>query len=73
MRLSKFNELLTDEFGVAYAEVVRRDLVLGDLADRTAEQAIAAGESPKDVWLAICRTAGVPKERWHGLNKNTKK
>lgn len=73
MRLSKFNELLTDEFGVAYAEVVRRDLVLGDLADRTAEQAIAAGESPKDVWLAICHTAGVPKERWHGLNKNTKK
>jgi hypothetical protein len=73
MRLSQFNELMSDEFGLEYSAVIRRDLVLGDLNDKTADQAIAQGEDPKAVWLAVCRTAGVPKERWHGLNKNTKK
>ncbi|MEY4452773.1 MAG: hypothetical protein RIT51_451 [Actinomycetota bacterium] len=73
MRLSQFNELMTDEFGAEYAAVLRRDLVLGELADQTADKAIAGGEDPKVVWLALCKAAGVPKERWHGLNKNSKK
>jgi hypothetical protein len=73
MRLSKFRELLADEFGVDYAAVVARDLVLGEFADRTAEQCIAAGEDLREVWLAICKSQSVPKERWQGLNKNTKK
>lgn len=72
MRLSKFNELLTDEFGEAYGQVLLQDLVLGSLQDRTGKQAIADGENPKDVWLALCQAMSVPKARWHGLNKNTK-
>ena len=73
MRLSKFNELMTDEFGEAYAQVLLRDLALTDLGDKTGEVAIASGENPKDVWFAICKTVGVPKDRWHGLNKISKK
>lgn len=73
MRLSQFNQLMSDEFGFEYSSVIRRDLVLGDLNDLTADRAIAAGFDPKEVWNAVCRAEGVPKERWHGLNKNSKK
>lgn len=73
MRLSQFNQLMQDEFGLEYSSVIRRDLVLGELGDQTADRAIAAGADPKDVWLAVCKTSGVPKERWHGLNKPSKK
>ena len=55
-----------DEFTPEYAQVITRDLVLGELGDRTAERALADGEDPKDIWLAICHTEGVPKERWNG-------
>ena len=73
MRLSQFNQLMQDEFGLEYSSVIRRDLVLGELGDQTADRAIAAGADPKDVWLAVCKASGVPKERWHGLNKHSKK
>lgn len=73
MRLSQFNELMNDEFGAEYAAVLLRDLALTSLADRTGQRALADGEDPKDVWLAICSATGVPKERWHGQNKKNKK
>ena len=73
MRLSKFHELMDDEFGAEYAAVIIQDLVLGELADLTAAAAIRAGVDPREVWLAICRTAEVPKDRWNGLNKTAKK
>ena len=66
MRLSHFNNLMTDEFGQAYSQVISRDLVLGALGDRTAGQALAEGEDPKEVWLALCEANNVPKERWSG-------
>jgi hypothetical protein len=72
MRLSQFNNLMTDEFGAAYAQVISRDLVLGSLGDRTAQVALAAGEDPKDVWLALCEANGVPKERWAGRQQPKK-
>ena len=73
MRLSRFKELMNEEFGESYAAVLFRDLVLRDLADRTGEACIRDGEDPKDVWLAICKAENVPEVRWHGANKNTKK
>ena len=73
MRLSKFKELMNEEFGDRYASVLFSDLVLRELGDRTADSCIADGEDPKDVWLAICKAENVPQERWHGTNKNTKK
>ena len=73
MRLSRFQELMRDEFGESYAQVLLKDLVLPELSDRTPNQALAAGLEPREVWLAICRSEGVPESRWHGLNKITKK
>ena len=69
MRLSEFRELMNDEFGPGYAEVIAKDLALTEHGDKSGEELIAAGEDPKDVWLAICRQSGVPKSRWHGINK----
>ena len=68
MRLTKFNELMNDEFGAAYAAVLLNDLVLGSLGDKTGKQLIAEGEDPRLVWLAICESQSIPKERWHGRN-----
>lgn len=73
MRLSKFRELMNDEFGAPYAAVIERDLVLTELHDLTAATAIARGDDLRNVWLAICKANGVPPERWQGLNKPTKK
>jgi Protein of unknown function (DUF3046) len=73
LRLSEFRELMNDEFGPGYAEVIAKDLVLTEHGDKSGEQLIAAGEDPKDVWLAICRQSGVPKARWHGINKSKPK
>lgn len=46
-----------------------RDLVLGDVGDRTAQQALDAGVAPRDVWLALCAATDVPRERWHGAGR----
>lgn len=73
MRLSRFRELMNDEFGAAYAAVLLKDLVLAALGDRSPQSAIEAGIDPKDVWRAICVAEEVPESRWHGLNKITKK
>ncbi|MEO0026983.1 MAG: hypothetical protein RL716_314 [Actinomycetota bacterium] len=73
MRLSEFKGLMADEFGEAYAAVLLEDLVLSELADQTANLAIKQGTDPKDVWLALCKSLGVPKSRWHGVHKDKKK
>ncbi|KQM24030.1 MULTISPECIES: DUF3046 domain-containing protein [unclassified Frigoribacterium] len=67
MRKSEFARAVEDEFGEAYGRVVTRDLVIQSLGDRTADQAIAQGESPRDVWLALCDAEGVPMGRRHGV------
>lgn len=69
MRLSKFRELMNDEFGAAYASVIQADLALSEFNDRTATRLIADGEDLREVWFAICRANSVPQERWHGLNR----
>lgn len=67
MKLSEFRLAITTEFGGAYGRVLTRDLVLRDLGGRTAEEALAAGESPRAVWVALCKEADVPRDRWHGV------
>jgi hypothetical protein len=73
VRLSEFRQLMLDEFGPGYSEVIAKDLSLTEHGDKSGEQLIAAGEDPKDVWLAICRQSGVPKSRWHGILKPSAK
>lgn len=63
---------MADEFG-HQAPVILRDLALLELGDMTATTLLSSGADPKAVWLAICRTQGVPKERWMGLDKKAKK
>jgi len=41
-------------FGSTYARSWARDVVLPELDGRTVEQALAAGESAKHVWRAVC-------------------
>jgi hypothetical protein len=65
MRLSEFHYAVTEEFG-AYGAVLVRDLVLSALGGRTAEQAIAAGLPPREVWFALCAAEDVPPARRHG-------
>ena len=43
-----------------------RDTVVVELGNRTADQALAAGVSPREVWLALCRVQEVPVDRRHG-------
>lgn len=69
MRLSQFRELIADEFGAEYGEVLIRDLVLSELGDQTAATALSAGIDPRLIWLALCRANQVPLERWHGKLK----
>lgn len=65
MRLSEFWRAVSDEFG-DYGRVLTNDLVLTELSDRTAVQALAAGIPARAVWLALCDAADVPLERRYG-------
>lgn len=57
---------MDEEFGKSDSEILRRDLHLQELSDKTPNEALAEGEDPKDIWLAICRSQQVPKSRWAG-------
>jgi hypothetical protein len=73
MRLSEFWLAVSDEFGEAYGRVLTHDLVLGDAAGLTAEQAIARGIPTRQIWLALCRAADVPESRWYGVGQREPK
>lgn len=47
-------------FGDGYAHSWAADVVVADLDGRTVDEALAAGESARDVWRAVCRTVEVP-------------
>lgn len=49
--------------------MLRREVVLVELGNRTADEAIAAGFAVRDVWLALCREQDVPEERRHGVGR----
>ncbi|MFM1993734.1 MAG: hypothetical protein RL537_423 [Actinomycetota bacterium] len=70
MRLSRFYELVQDEFGPDFAAVVLSDTRLDLLSDKTPQELLAAGEDPRIVWEAICRQLAIPEERWQGKNKS---
>ena len=68
MRRSEFARAVADEFG-ARGESLLTDLTLSGIGGRTAEDALAAGVPPKDVWLALCAEMDVPLERRHGAGR----
>lgn len=69
MTRSEFSRAVVGEFGEAYGRSLVRDLVLTPLGERTAEQALAAGLAPRDVWFALCAAMDVPRERWRGAGR----
>jgi Protein of unknown function (DUF3046) len=69
MKLSEFQIAVDEEFGPGYASVVVNDLVLTGLGGRTAREALAAGITPRDVWLALCEATDVPPARRHGVGR----
>ena len=73
MKLSEFWLAVSDEFGEAYGRVITHDLVLGPLDGLTAEEAIKAGVNPREIWLALCRAADVPANRWYGVGQREPK
>ncbi|HEX5730407.1 DUF3046 domain-containing protein [Microbacterium sp.] len=68
MRRSEFDRAVTDEFGPRGGALLV-DLVLSDLGDRTATQALDAGVPPREVWLALCAETDVPPERRYGAGR----
>ncbi len=62
---------MDDEFGAGYAASVAHDQVLGALGGRTADEALAAGVPPADVWEAVCAAMDVPPSRRLGANPKT--
>lgn len=69
MRLSEFHRAVADEFGAAYGASIVRDLVIGELGERTAADALAAGVDAREVWLALCVAMQVPASRRHGVGR----
>jgi DUF3046 family protein len=65
MRLTEFWERMQTRFGPAYADSVARDQVIGRLGNRTIHEALAAGESAKDVWRAVCEHFEIPVKDRH--------
>jgi len=51
---------MNQQFGEHYAESVAKDYVMAELGGRTIDQALADGESAKQVWRAVVATFDVP-------------
>jgi hypothetical protein len=68
MRRSEFLRAVDAEFGGRASSLVS-DLVLTQLGDRTAAEALAAGIAPREIWLALCAEMDVPIERRHGAGR----
>jgi hypothetical protein len=70
--MSEFWILVDEEFGAAQGRALVRDHVVGSLGHRTAEQALAAGVDPRDVWFALCDDLRVPVERRWGRDERAR-
>ncbi len=62
MRLQEFWSRLDEQFGSMRAQSVTRDHVFSALGGRTALDALEAGVSTRQVWLAICDEYDVPRK-----------
>ena len=71
--MSEFWDLVDGEFGRTYSRTLVRDHVLARLENRTAEQALAAGVPPREVWLALCQDLDVPEQRWWGQEQGARR
>ncbi|GAB2981799.1 DUF3046 domain-containing protein [Nocardioides montaniterrae] len=61
MRHTEFWERMDHHLGSAYSRVWADSVVMSALGGRTASAALAAGESPKDVWRAVWAQLELPE------------
>lgn len=60
VRHTEFWSRMEDALGSAYSESWARQYVLAELGGRTAQDALDAGEPPKQVWAAVWRALDLP-------------
>ena len=60
MRHTEFWSRMDAALGGGYARVWSSQHVLADLGGRTVDEALGAGEQPKDVWAAVWRALELP-------------
>ena len=60
MRHTEFWTRMESALGRVYARTWAHEHVMSHLEGRTVDEAFAAGESPKRVWLAVWETLGLP-------------
>jgi hypothetical protein len=60
MRLTEFWSRMEAALGPSYARAWADRYVIGELGSRTVVEALAAGESAKDVWAAVWRALELP-------------
>ncbi len=65
MRRTEFDRLIAGEFGATYGSWIAESHVLSRLG-KTAEEAIEAGEEPRNVWWELCRDFDISEERMLG-------
>ena len=63
MRHTEFWARMDDALGPAYARSWADSIVMRELDGRTASEALQAGVSPKEVWLAVWRTLELPANK----------
>jgi hypothetical protein len=68
---SEFFRAVDDEFGSLQGRSLLRDLVIGDLGNISANEALAAGVPAKTIWFALCEAMAVPQARRHGAGLPT--
>lgn len=60
MRHTEFWVRMEQALGSGYARSWAEQHVISELGSRTVAEALAAGESPKQVWEAVWRTLDLP-------------
>jgi hypothetical protein len=60
MRHTEFWARMNRVLGHGYARSWAHEHVMSHLEGRTVDEALAAGETPKRVWLAVWKTLGLP-------------
>ncbi len=60
MRHTEFWSRMEAALGAGYARHWAGQTVLGELGNRTPEEALAAGVAPKEVWAAVWRALELP-------------
>lgn len=60
MRLTEFWSRMEDALGADYHRHWAATTVMGQLGGRTVEEALAAGEDPKQVWRVVWAVLDLP-------------